>query len=149
MLASAVKRRLMGGDFETFVRQLGRLEIVFRIDDHIEHAVTSFADEVLMPTDERIEMLRAPEDENLKFFVGNQFLQIAVNRAETDVGQLFAHLIIDLIRGRVRLVALNGMPNNFELPCVSRLCARFRHGYAAKSSAKDFCASGVNATLTR
>ena len=101
MLASAIKRQLMGGNFETFVRQFGGLELVFRIDDHIEHAVTNFADEVLMPPDERIEMLRAPEDENLKFFIGNQFLQIAVNRAETDVGQLFAYFIVDLVGGRV------------------------------------------------
>jgi hypothetical protein len=149
MLASAIKRQLMGGNFESFVRQFGGLELVFRIDDPIEYAVTSLADEMLVPPDQRIEMLRAPEDENPQFFICNQFLQIAVNRAETDVGELLAHLVVDLVRGRVRLVALNRIPDNFELSCVSRLCARFRHGYAAKSSAKDFCTSGVKATWTR
>jgi hypothetical protein len=49
----------------------------------------------------------------------------------------------------VRLVTFDRIPNNLELPRISRLCAHLRHSYAAKSSARDFWTSGAKATLTR
>jgi hypothetical protein len=49
----------------------------------------------------------------------------------------------------MRFVVFNGVPDDFKLPGISRLYACFRHDYAARSSASDFCTSGRSVTLAR
>jgi hypothetical protein len=49
----------------------------------------------------------------------------------------------------MRLIVLDGVPNDFKLLGISRLYACFSHDYAAKSSASDFCTSGASVTLAR
>jgi hypothetical protein len=61
MLACAVKRDLMGGNLESWVRKFSRANLVPRVDQNIEHSTALFADEMLMALDQRIEMLRASE----------------------------------------------------------------------------------------
>ncbi len=139
----------MRSHLETFVRQFSGLEIVFRVDNDVENTVTRLADEMLVAPDQGIEVLRPPKDQDLELVVGHKFLQIAVHRAQADVGQALAYLVVDLVRRRMRLVVLDGVPNNFKLSGIPRLYAFFGHGYAAKSSANDFCTSGESTTLAR
>ena len=59
----------------------------------------------------RIEMLSPSEGQDLEFFFSHQFLKIAVDRAEADVGQRATHLVVDLVGGRVRGVVFHRLPN--------------------------------------
>ena len=86
MLAYAVESELVRGHFETFVRQLGRFDLSLLIDHHVEYAIAALADEMLVALQQWIEMLCPAEHQHLQFVIGNQFLQIAVNGAETDMG---------------------------------------------------------------
>lgn len=102
MLADTIKRELVGSYFESFVGELDRLDLFLLIDHDIEHAVTALANKMLMARDQRIEMLRPPEDQHLQLVIGNQFLQITIDRTQTDTRQLFPHAIVDLFGGGVR-----------------------------------------------
>ena len=71
MLAGAIESGLMGGDLESSVRQSSRRNIVLGVDQNIEYPAALFTDEMLMPLDERIEMLRASKHQHLEFFIGD------------------------------------------------------------------------------
>src|SRR5215475_6170226 len=102
----------MRSDLEPRVRQSSRRNIVLLVDQNIEHAAALITDEMLMALDERIEMLRASEYQHLELFVGDQFLQIAINGSKAYVGQTFTHLIVNLIGSRVGIIAFDRLPNN-------------------------------------
>ena len=102
MLADTVERELVRGHFESIVGELDRLEFPLLIDHDIEHAVAALANKMLMAREQRIEMLRPPEHQDLQLFIGNQFLQITIDRTQTNVGQFFPHPIVDLIGGGMR-----------------------------------------------
>ena len=121
MLAGAIEIGLMGGDFESSVRQSSRRNIVLGLDQNIKYPAALFTDEMLMALDERIEMLRAAQHQYLELFVGDQLLQVTINRTEAHVRQTFAHLIVNLIRSRVGLIVLNRLPDNLQLFRVSWL----------------------------
>ena len=71
MLAGAIESGLMGGNFESSMRQSSRRNIVLSVDQNIEYPAALFTDEMLMTLDERIEMLRASEHQHLELFVGD------------------------------------------------------------------------------
>lgn len=71
MLAGAIESGLIGGNFESSVRQSSRRNIVLGVDPNIEYPAALFTDEMLMALDERIEMLRASEHQHLELFVGD------------------------------------------------------------------------------
>ena len=68
------------------MRQLGRFDLSLLIDHHVEYAIAALANEMLVALQQRIEMLRPVEHQHLQLVIGNQFLQIAINGAETDMG---------------------------------------------------------------
>ena len=142
MFAGTVESGLMGGDLESPVRQSSRRNVVLRIDQNIEYTAALFTDEMLMALDQRIEMLRASQHQHLELFVCDQLLQIAINSTQAHVRQTFAHLIVNLIRSRMRFVVLDRLPNNLQLFRVSWLLIHLRHGYVVKSSTKDCRVSG-------
>ena len=76
-------------------------------------------------------MLRATPHQDLKFFVGYQFLQVPVNRPKADRRQFLAHLIIDLIGGRMRLILLDGLPDDAQLFGISSLSVPSRHMFSS------------------
>ena len=115
MFASAVKGQLMGSYFESLVRQFDGLNLSLVIDQHVVNTITALADKMLVPFDQRIEMLRTPAHQYLKLLIGDQFLQIAVNRSKTNIRQFFAYPVIDLVRSRMRLVFPHCVPNDFKL----------------------------------
>lgn len=139
VFAQAVKSELVRGYFETFVRQLGRFDLFVTVDQHIENAVATLADEVLMTLNQRIEMLRPAEHQHLQPVVGNQLLQIAIYGAQTDARGFLAHPIVNLIGCWVSLIVLNGKPNQLELLGISRWTAPMSHRYPTKSAANEFC----------
>ena len=109
----------MRSHLEARVRKPGRRDLVFAVDQNIEHLAALFTDEVLMALDERIETLRTPQHQYLKLFVRDQLLQVAVNGSEADVGQTLPHSVINLVGGRMGIIAFDGVPDNFQLFCVS------------------------------
>ena len=125
--ADAEERELMRSHFESRVRQLGWFYLFLLIDHDIEYSVAAFANKMLMARDQRIEMLRPAEHQDLQLIVGNQLLQIAVYGAETDVGQFFSHPMVHLIGRGMRRIVLDGMPNQLELPGISGLTTRTCH----------------------
>ena len=143
MLASAIEGKLVRGYFESLVRQFDGLNLSLVIDQHVVNTITALADKMLVPFDQRIEMLRTPAHQYLKLLIGDQFLQIAVNRSKTNIRQFFAYPIVNLIRGRMRFIVLDGVPDDFKLPGGSCFFPLLRHLQAARSSARDCCASGV------
>ena len=78
---------------------------------------------MLVALDQRIEMLRASDHQDLQLLIGDHLLQIAIDGAKTDMGRLFAHPRVKLIGGRMRLIILNDEPNQFELFRISRATA--------------------------
>ena len=90
VLADTVKGRVVRGDGEARFGKLCQPDLWLVFDQHVEDSIADFADEMLMALYQRIEMLRPAEHQHLQFFIGHQFLQIAVNGAETDAGQLFS-----------------------------------------------------------
>lgn len=85
MLAGAVERKLMGSDRESFMGQFRRRNVLFGIDENIVHAAAMFANKVLMMFHERIETLQAAKGQYLKFAVGDELLQVPVDRSKTNV----------------------------------------------------------------
>ena len=75
MFAGTIESGLMGRNFESPVRQSSRRDIVLRVNQDIEYAAVLFTDEMLMPLDERIEMLPA-KHQHLEFLIGDQFLRL-------------------------------------------------------------------------
>jgi hypothetical protein len=116
MFAGAVEGGLMGGDLESPVRQSSRLDLVLRVD-RIPAAL--FADKMLVGLDQRVEMLRAPQHQDLELFVRDQFLQVPIDGSEAHIRQTLAYFIVNLIRRRTRTVVLDRFPNNFQLFGVS------------------------------
>jgi hypothetical protein len=127
MLADTVECELMRGHSEAFVRELGRRDLSLTIDHHVENPIAVLTDEMLVARNQRIEMLRSAEDQHLQFIIGHEFLQIAVNGAETDAGQLLPHPIVDLIGGGMRRVVFDSAPDQFELLGISGLTAQLGH----------------------
>ena len=117
----------MGCDFESPMRKSSRLDLVLRINQDIIYLAALFADKMLVAFDQGVKMLRSPQHQHLELFVCNQFLQVAINRPETNVGQALADFIVNLIRRRMRAVVLDRFPNNFQLFGVSWLLIYFGH----------------------
>jgi hypothetical protein len=137
MFAGAVEGGLMGGDLESPVRQSSRLDLVLRVDQNIVYLPALFADKMLVGLDQRVEMLRAPQHQDLELFVRDQFLQVPINRSEAHIRQTLAYFIVNLIRRRMRAVVLDRFPNNFQLFGVSWFRIYFGHNYVVRSSIKD------------
>jgi hypothetical protein len=119
MFAGAVEGGLMGGDLESPVRQSSRLDLVLRVDQNIVYLPALFADKMLVGLDQRVEMLRAPQHQDLELFVRDQFLQVPIDGSEAHIRQTLAYFIVNLIRRRTRTVVLDRFPNNFQLFGVS------------------------------
>ena len=149
MLADAVKGQLVRSHLEAFVRQLERLDFFLMVDQNVVDPVARLANKVLVPFHQRIEVLRAPAHQDLQLLVRDQLLEVAINRPEADAWEFFPHPLVDLIGSRVRLVVPDRVPDDFELFGLPRLFARLGHDQATKSSARDFCASGVNTARAR
>jgi hypothetical protein len=147
MLAGTIESGLMGRNLESSVRQSSRRDIVLRVDQNIEYPTALFTDEMLMALDERIEMLRASEHQHLELFVGDQFLQITINRPKAYVGQTFAYFIVNPIGSRVGIIVLNRLPDNLQLFRISWLLIYLRHDYAVRSFTKDCRVSASMAAL--
>ena len=111
VLADTVESELVRGDSKTFVGEFRRRDLSLVIDHHVEDPIAALADEMLVASNQRIEMLCPAEHQHLQFIIGDQFLQIAVNGAETDAGQLFPHPIVDLIGSRMRRVVFDSVPD--------------------------------------
>ena len=79
MFAGAVEGGLMGGDLESPVRQSSRLDLVLRVDQNIVYLPALFADKMLVGLDQRVEMLRTPQHQDLELFVRDQFLQVPID----------------------------------------------------------------------
>jgi len=126
-LADTVESELVRGYSEAFVGKFGRRELSLVIDLHVEDPIAALADEMLVAPNQWIEMLRSPEHQHLEFIIGHQFLQIAVNGAETDARRLFPHPIVDLIGGGMRGVVFDGVPDQLELLGISGLTAQLGH----------------------
>ena len=124
VLADTVESELVRGHSEAFVMEFGRRDLSLVIDHHVEDPIAALADEMLVASNQRIEMLRPAEHQHLQFIIGHQFLQIAVNGAETDTGQFFPHPIVDLIGGGMRRVVFDNVPDQFELLGISGLTAQ-------------------------
>ena len=110
--AGAVEGKLVRGYFKSFVRQFDGLDLSLVVDQDIVNAIALLANKMLVSLDQRIEVLRAATHQYLELFIGDQFLQVAVNRSETDVRHLLSHPIVNLICRRMRFVVLHGIPNN-------------------------------------
>ena len=109
----------MRGYFKTLVRQFDRLDLSLIVDQHIIDAIAPLANKMLVPLDQRIEVLRTPAHQDLKLFIGHQFLQVAINRPEADVRHFLPHPIVNLIRRRMRFVVSHGIPNDLQLPGIA------------------------------
>src|SRR2546422_3164478 len=93
-----------------------------------------------MRVHQRIEVLRPTQGQHLEFPLSHQFLQITIDRTETDVGDMPARSLIDLIGRGMRVVAGNLVPHNFKLPGPS--AGAFLHG---TSYASLVCESFIKA----
>ncbi len=71
MLASAIEGKLVRGYFESLVRQFDGLNLSLVIDQHVVNTITALADKMLVPFDQRIEMLRTPAHQYLKLLIGD------------------------------------------------------------------------------
>jgi len=74
----------MGGYLESFVRQFDGSYLFLIIDQHVVNAIAAFTNEMLMPFDQRIEMLRTATHQYLQLSIENEFLQIPIDCAEAD-----------------------------------------------------------------
>ena len=61
----------MRSHFESFIGQLDRCYFFLRIDQHIEYPGAALANEMLVALDQRIEMLRAADHQDLQLVVGD------------------------------------------------------------------------------
>jgi hypothetical protein len=112
MLAGSVKGELVRGYFKSLVWKFYRLDLPLVIDQDVVHAIAQLADKVLVPLDQRIEVLRTAAHEHLELFVGDQFLQVTINCPKANTRQFLSHSIINLVRRRMRFVVLNRIPND-------------------------------------
>jgi len=117
----------MRGDLEACVWKFGRLNFISRVDQNIKHAAAFLTDKMLMAGHEWIEMLRPAQHQYLKFFVGNKFLQVAVDGSEAYVWKAIAYSRVNPVRRRMGGIILDGLPDNFELFRVSCSFFYFRH----------------------
>jgi hypothetical protein len=147
MLAGAIESGLMGSDLESSVRKSSRPNLVLCVDQDIEYPAALFTDKMLMALNQRIEMLRASQHENLELCIRDQFLQVAIDGSEAHVGQTLADFIINLIGSRVGVIVLNRFPDNLQLFRISWLLIYLRHGYAVRSSTNDCRVSASIAAL--
>ena len=85
MLTSAVKGELMGSDFESLVRQFDGLDFFLIFEHNVIDAIAAFADEVLVFLHQWIEMLRPAAHQDLQLVIGNQLLQITIDRTQANV----------------------------------------------------------------
>lgn len=127
MLAGAVESELMRSDLEPFVRQLDRFDLSLIIDQDIVYAIALLADKMLVPFDQRVEVLRPTPHQDLQLFIGDEFLQVPINRAKTDARQFFPHAIVYLIRGRMGFIVLDCLPNDLQLSGIACVSSRLRH----------------------
>ena len=61
----------MGGHFESFIGQLDRCYLFVRIDHEIEYPGAALAKEMLVALDQRVELLRAADHQDLQLVVGD------------------------------------------------------------------------------
>jgi len=127
MFAGAVEGKLMRGYLEALVRQFDGLDLSLIIDQDIVHAIAALANKMLVALDQRIEVLRTTAHQDLDFFVGDQFLQITINRSQADVRHSLSHPIVNLIRRRMRFVVFEAIPNGLQLLGIPSVFARLRH----------------------
>ena len=76
---------------------------------------------MLVRPHERIEVLRAPESQHLQFAFTDKLLQIPVDSCQADVWQSATDFEKNLIRGGMRGLILDGLPNYFKLFGISLL----------------------------
>ena len=58
----------------------------------MQNVSDTLANEVLVRVQQRIEVLRPTQGQHLEFPFSHQFLQITMDRTETDVGDMSAHI---------------------------------------------------------
>ena len=58
----------------------------------MQNVSDTLANEVLVRVHQRIEVLRPTQGQHLEFPFSHQFLQITMDRTETDVGDMPAHI---------------------------------------------------------
>ena len=137
----------MGSYLESLVRQFDGSYLFLIIDQHVVNAIAAFTNEMLMPFDQRIEMLRTATHQYLQLFVSDQFLKITIDGSKAHVGQTFTHFIVNLVRSRMGIIVFDRLPHNFQLFGISWLLIYLRHGYAVRSSTKDCRVSGSMTAL--
>ena len=76
---------------------------------------------MLVRPHERIEVLCASESQHLQFAFTDKLLQITVDGCQADVWQLATDFEKNLIRGGMRSLILDGLPNHFQLFGISLL----------------------------
>ena len=132
----------MRGDFESLVRQFDGLYFLLIFEHNVIDAIAAFTDEVLVLLHQWIEMLRSAAHQDLQLVIGYQFLQIAIDCAETNGWQFLPHPVVNLICGGVRLVMFNCFPNDLQLFGFPQIFPRLRQAQVDRSSTRDFCTSG-------
>ena len=147
MLAGTIESGLMGSDLESAVRKSSWPNIVLGVDQNIEDPAAFFTNEMLVALDQRVEMLRASQHENLELFIRDQFLQVAIDGSEAHVGQTLADFVVDLIRRWMRIIIFDRVPNTLQLFGVSWFFVYFGHNYAVRSSIKDCRVPGSMSAL--
>jgi hypothetical protein len=114
-------------DFKSPVRKSGRLNLVLRVDQNIVYLAALFTDKMLVSFNQRVEMLRPSQHKHLKLFIRDQFLQVAIDGSEAHFWQSLADFIVNPIRRWMRVVVLDGLPNNLQLFGVSWFLIDFGH----------------------
>ena len=76
---------------------------------------------MLVRVHERIEVLCARESQHLQFAFTDKLLQIPVDSCQADVWQSATDFEKNLIRGGMRGLILDGLPNHFKLFGISLL----------------------------
>ena len=84
VLTGAVEGKLMRRYFKSLVRQFNWPDLTPVVDQDIIDAIAQLADKMLVPLHQRVEVLRTAPHQHLKFLVGNQLLQVSINRSEAD-----------------------------------------------------------------
>jgi hypothetical protein len=119
--AAAKKSQTVRRDRESRIGQAAQQLPVMRIEENIVNLIAVFADEMLMLGDERIKVLGAPQGQYLQFTVTHEFLEIPIDRSQTDVRQLPANFQKNLIRSGMGRFVFDGFPDNFQLFGISLL----------------------------
>jgi len=111
----ARKSELVRGNFESVVGEFYGFNFTLLFDEDIVYAIALFTDKMLMPFNERVEMLQASEYQHLELFVNDEFLQISIDGSQANIGKLLSDPVINLIRRGMGAVVLNSIPDNFQL----------------------------------